>query len=127
MFDIDHFKLLNDTHGHIAGDSVLRELANQLQSKIREGDIICRYGGEEFTVILPGASLDITRLRAEALRKRVEEMVIDYQGRRLDAITISLGLACFPLHGKRWGEVLQCADKALYAAKNAGRNQVALA
>jgi diguanylate cyclase (GGDEF)-like protein len=127
MFDVDHFKQLNDTHGHAAGDYVLRALAQMLIAHIREGDIVCRYGGEEFIVILPGASLEITRDRAEALRKLVAEVVIDYVGRSSAGVTISLGVACFPAHGSTSEEVLQRADKALYAAKKAGRNQVVLA
>jgi diguanylate cyclase (GGDEF)-like protein/PAS domain S-box-containing protein len=124
MFDVDHFKRLNDTHGHDAGDAVLRTLGSLLQTHVREGDIACRYGGEEFVIALPGASLAITRERANELRKLTEKLTSFIPGRSIDKVTISLGAAAYPNHGATWQEVIQAADKALYKAKQGGRNRV---
>ena len=124
VFDVDHFKRLNDTHGHDAGDAVLRALGALLQSHVREGDIACRYGGEEFVIALPGASIAIVRERAESLRQATEKLASLIPGRSVDMVTISLGAAAFPDHGASWREVIQAADKALYRAKQNGRNRV---
>lgn len=124
VFDVDHFKRLNDTHGHDAGDAVLRALGSMLQTHVREGDIACRYGGEEFVIALPGASLAITRERAEELRKLTEKLTSLLPGRSIEKVTISLGAAAYPIHGASWQEVIQAADKALYRAKQGGRNRV---
>ncbi len=124
VFDVDHFKRLNDTHGHDAGDAVLRALGSLLQTHVREGDIACRYGGEEFVIALPGASLAITRERANELRKLTEKLTSFIPGRSIDKVTISLGAAAYPNHGATWQEVIQAADKALYKAKQGGRNRV---
>ena len=127
MIDLDHFRRFNNTFGHEAGDLVLRDLGKFLQSNIRKEDVACRYGGEEFTLILPGAPMDITEKRAETLRTLVQELEIYYNGRPLDSITLSLGVASFPEHGGTGETVLQAADAALYAAKRAGRNKVSTA
>jgi len=124
MIDVDHFKTFNDTFGHEAGDAVLRDLGGILQRHVRGSDIPCRYGGEEFTIVLPEASLDIGRQRAEMLRDAVRELRLVHDGKSLGAVTLSLGVACFPDHGRRREHLLQAADAALYEAKNAGRNQV---
>ncbi len=124
MFDVDHFKRLNDAHGHDAGDAVLRALGSLLQTHVREGDIACRYGGEEFVIALPGASLAITRERANELRKLTEKFTAFIPGRSMEKVTISLGAAAYPEHGATWQEVIQAADKALYRAKQGGRNRV---
>lgn len=124
VFDVDHFKRLNDTHGHDAGDAVLRALGSLLQTHVREGDIACRYGGEEFVIALPGASLAITRERANELRKLTEKLTSFIPGRSIEKVTISLGAAAYPNHGATWQEVIQAADKALYRAKQGGRNRV---
>ena len=124
VFDVDHFKRLNDTHGHDAGDAVLRALGALLQSQVREGDIACRYGGEEFVIALPGASIAIVRERAESLRLATEKLASLIPGRSVEMVTISLGAAAFPDHGASWQEVIQAADKALYRAKQNGRNRV---
>lgn len=127
MLDIDHFKQFNDTYGHDAGDALLRELGSFLRTQVREGDTACRYGGEEFTLILPGTDFESCRLRAETLRRKVAGVEIEYHGRKLGPITLSLGIAIYPQHGRSWREVLKAADRALYRAKKSGRNRVALA
>lgn len=127
MLDVDHFKRFNDTFGHDAGDVVLRELGLFLQNNIRRSDIACRYGGEELTVILPGASLEQITLRAEQLRQGVKSLKLVYQGQSLGNITLSLGVACFPQHGDSGKEVIHVADSALYQAKRLGRDRVVAA
>jgi diguanylate cyclase (GGDEF)-like protein len=127
MLDIDHFKHLNDVHGHDAGDQVLRAFAESVRRQIREEDIACRYGGEEFTVIMPGASIPIAAARAELLRAGLARLEIDYQGRPLGQITVSAGVAAFPKDGPTTMAVLQSADQALLHAKSEGRNRVVLA
>lgn len=126
MIDIDHFKRFNDSYGHAAGDAVLRGIGSLLRAHIREGDIPCRYGGEEFTLILPQTTLETARARAEQLRESAARLRVEYEGRSL-AVTLSLGVACFPGHGASWQEVLQTADGALYHAKRQGRNRVVAA
>ncbi len=124
MIDVDHFKTFNDTFGHEAGDAVLRDLGGILQRHVRGGDIACRYGGEEFTIVLPEANLEIGRQRAEMLREAVRELRLVHDGKSLGAITMSMGVACFPDHGRRRDQLLQAADAALYEAKDGGRNRV---
>jgi diguanylate cyclase (GGDEF)-like protein/PAS domain S-box-containing protein len=124
MIDVDHFKRFNDTWGHEAGDLVLRELSQFLQKSIRGSDIACRYGGEELTLIFPEMSLEETYKRAEELRKGVKEFNLKYHESSLGAITISLGVASFPQHGKTSNALIQLADAALYRAKYEGRDRV---
>jgi diguanylate cyclase (GGDEF)-like protein len=126
MMDVDHFKSFNDTFGHEAGDAVLRDLGGILQRHVRGGDIACRYGGEEFTIVLPEADLEIGRQRAETLRDAARELRLVHDGKSLGAVTLSLGVACFPENGRRREHLLQAADAALYEAKNGGRNRVVL-
>jgi diguanylate cyclase (GGDEF)-like protein len=127
MLDIDHFKRLNDTFGHDAGDYALRELAHHLEASFRAGDVICRYGGEEFTVLLPEASPEHTRQRAEILCAHIRNLALEYRGQPLGSLTVSIGLAAFPIHGESGPSLIQKADAALYQAKRAGRDRVALA
>ncbi|MEN6621900.1 MAG: diguanylate cyclase [Smithella sp.] len=127
MLDLDHFKRFNNTFGHKAGDLVLQELGRYLQNSIRKEDIACRYGGEEFTLILPGASLEVTKKRAEMLQQDIQNLHIDYNGQILSNITLSQGVAIYPDHGQTGEAVIQAADHALYKAKRAGRKQVKLA
>lgn len=124
MIDVDHFKNFNDTFGHEAGDAVLRDLGGILQRHVRGGDIACRYGGEEFIVVLPEADIGIGCQRAEMLKEAARDLRLVHDGKSLGAVTLSLGVACFPEHGRRREHLLQAADMALYAAKNSGRNQV---
>lgn len=127
MLDIDHFKHFNDTFGHEAGDIVLRELGNFFKTQIRGGDFACRYGGEEFTLIFPEMSRANVFQRAEKLREGVKNLHVEYQGRKLGAITISLGIALFPEHGTTGRTLLQAADAALYEAKHTGRDRIIFA
>ena len=127
MLDIDHFKSFNDRFGHAAGDELLRALATLTLGHLRAGDIACRYGGEEFLLILPEATLDAAMRRAEDLRQRVKSLEVKYQEKALGPVTISLGVAVYPDHG-RTRELLQAAaDAALYAAKAGGRDRVVAA
>jgi diguanylate cyclase (GGDEF)-like protein/PAS domain S-box-containing protein len=127
LIDLDHFKNFNDAFGHDAGDAVLRETGLLLTKCIRAEDFVCRYGGEEFVVILPTANLEATLVRAEALRMRMRELTILYQGKSMGMITISAGVAVFPDHGTTSRDVIAAADAALYEAKRNGRDQVAAA
>lgn len=127
MLDIDHFKRFNDTFGHEAGDALLRELGSFLNKQIRGGDFACRYGGEEFALIFPEVSLKDIRQRAEKLREEIKNLSAQHNGRILESITLSLGVALFPDHGTIGKELLQAADAALYEAKHKGRDRVVIA
>ncbi|MEW6492886.1 MAG: diguanylate cyclase [Cyanobacteriota bacterium] len=127
VIDIDHFKQFNDTFGHEAGDAVLREVGHFLRTNIRSSDIACRYGGEEFLLILPEASLEATRQRAEQLREGVKKLMVQYRHQTLGAIAISVGVACFPEQGLTGEAVILAADMALYQAKGTGRDRVVVA
>ncbi|MDP2046614.1 MAG: GGDEF domain-containing protein [Deltaproteobacteria bacterium] len=127
MMDLDHFKDFNDIFGHTAGDALLSAVANVITTGIRAEDIACRYGGEEFLLIMPGASLETTRERAENLRQSLKNLQVKYQGQLLKSTTISLGVAIFPDHGLTAEEVIAAADAALYRAKQAGRDRVEIA
>jgi diguanylate cyclase (GGDEF)-like protein len=122
--DLDHFKRLNDSHGHDMGDAVLRRVGELLRTATRAGDIACRMGGEEFAVILPGASPEATRYRAESIRSAFQEMRFDYEGREVGPFTLSAGVSSLPPTSLDWADALRQADRALYAAKAAGRNRV---
>lgn len=124
MLDVDRFKSFNDTHGHEAGDAVLRELGLFLRNNVRGGDIACRYGGEELTLILPEASLEVTRQRAEQIRHGIKHLNVRRDSQSLGAITVSIGVASFPEHGSSGTDVIQAADRALYRAKELGRDRV---
>ena len=126
MLDIDYFKHFNDMYGHAAGDAVLRELGSFLGSQIRAEDIACRYGGEEFALIMPDAFIEIARQRAEKIRTEAKHLQIRHHGRLLGSITLSLGVAEFPTQGPSGDALLRSADAALYRAKKAGRDQVVL-
>jgi len=127
MIDLDHFKKFNDTYGHDAGDAVLREIAVSLTKGIRAEDFVCRFGGEEFVVILPTADLASSQARAERLRLKTKELTMLHQGRSMGMITISVGVAAFPEHGESPKELMAAADAALYEAKRGGRDQVVTA
>jgi len=122
--DIDHFKRINDTLGHGAGDIVLRRVGLLLQGFVRQSDIACRVGGEEFSVLLPEASMQIATQRAEEIRKAVQELQLKYEDHDLSGITISLGVAVFPDHGTTEEALIRAADQALYDAKYRGRDRV---
>lgn len=127
MIDIDHFKKINDTHGHKTGDVILVAVAKALMDNVRGGDIVCRFGGEEFAIVLPGANLGITKGRAEALRSIVEQIKFAGVINSVGPVTISLGAAIYPDHGESEEALLKAADMALYAAKGAGRNRTMVA
>jgi diguanylate cyclase (GGDEF)-like protein/PAS domain S-box-containing protein len=127
MIDIDHFKRFNDTYGHAAGDALLRELGQFLQRHIRGEDIACRYGGEEFTLIMPDASREVAQQRAEQLRQATSQLRLQGIAQFLDAITLSIGVAIYPEHGRTIDIVLRAADDALYRAKREGRDRVIVA
>lgn len=127
MVDVDHFKQFNDTFGHEAGDVVLREVAENLRMGVRGEDIACRYGGEEFVIIMPEISGPAAMERAELLRQRVEQLAPRFHGQPLRQVTISIGLALSPQHSDVSEQLLRAADRALYAAKHRGRNRVVLA
>ena len=123
MIDLDHFKRVNDTYGHAAGDEVLRTLAATLKVGARESDIICRYGGEEFLIALPQMSLEHAMPRVEAWRLSLAGTTVMY-GELAICVTLSAGIAGFPEHGGDAEKLISYADEALYQAKNAGRNRV---
>jgi diguanylate cyclase (GGDEF)-like protein/PAS domain S-box-containing protein len=127
MLDLDHFKRFNDTFGHAAGDTILRELGNLLQSQLRGEDIACRYGGEEFALIILDAPLAVVMQRAEQLRAAVRQLNVTYWEQSLGTVTLSLGVAVYPQHGVTTEELLRASDTALYQAKAAGRNRVVTA
>jgi diguanylate cyclase (GGDEF)-like protein/PAS domain S-box-containing protein len=127
MLDLDHFKKFNDTFGHEAGDSLLRALGKYLLAQVRHEDVACRYGGEEFVLILPEAPLQAVVARAEAIRLGVLQLQLSQQGQLLESTSVSLGVAMFPEHGVSGENLLQAADNAMYQAKMAGRNRVVVA
>lgn len=127
MIDVDHFKTYNDEYGHEVGDRVLCELADLMQLKLRDSDVACRYGGEEFILIMPGAENEIVHKRAEHIRQVIESHEINHKGNVLTEITVSIGIACYPEHGEANEDLIKRADTALYSAKETGRNKVVLA
>jgi diguanylate cyclase (GGDEF)-like protein len=124
MFDIDHFKKINDTFGHLAGDAVLRQLGQLVRTKVRRDDTIARVGGEEFGVILPEVDLEGGRVLAEKLRKAVEEAVFRFETTHLP-VTISAGVAAYDPSSPEGTDPVKRADDKLYDAKRGGRNRVA--
>jgi diguanylate cyclase (GGDEF)-like protein len=124
VVDADHFKRLNDTFGHDAGDLALKEIARTLKDNIRASDLAWRYGGEEFVVLLNNAGLPGARERAELMRAALARLDLRHQGRCLGSVTASLGVGVFPDHGSDVETLIRAADAALYQAKAAGRNRV---
>jgi diguanylate cyclase (GGDEF)-like protein len=123
MLDLDHFKKLNDTYGHPAGDAVLRHAAGVLRKQLRQGDVAARFGGEEFAVILPDTDEPGALHLADRVREAVQQARLVHSGARL-AVTVSVGAAVWPHHAQEPDTLLDAADRALYAAKEAGRNRV---
>jgi diguanylate cyclase (GGDEF)-like protein len=127
MMDIDHFKHFNDTFGHDAGDTLLRELGVFLRSQVRGEDIACRYGGEEFAIVMPDTTLEVIHQRAEKLREGIKHLNVMSRGKMLGSVSISAGVATFPEHGGTGEAVIRTADAALFKAKQAGRDRVTVA
>ena len=125
MMDIDHFKDVNDTYGHEAGDLVLKTLAETVTKQSRQGDFVCRFGGEEFVLVMPNINIDIAKERVNSLHKSISSLYITF-GRFNINITMSMGISWYPKHGETKEDLLRTSDRALYAAKNAGRNRVAV-
>ena len=125
MLDIDGFKQFNDSFGHGPGDSILREFADILRERLRKSDISCRYGGDEFVLVMPDSPLADTQERVEQIRKFLKGIQKKHLGTQsLDLITLSAGIALMPEHGTTEKELLRAADEALYSAKNAGRDRI---
>ncbi len=127
MMDIDYLKRFNDTYGHDAGDMMLRALGNFLQQNIRKGDVACRFGGDEFVLIMPGASAMIAKGRSELLVRDVQTIKLTYSDKGLGSISASFGVAVFPSHGNSAATLIKAADTALLLAKKKGRSQVVMA
>lgn len=124
MLDVDHFKRLNDTFGHDAGDAVLKAVAQAVKAVVRKADIVCRYGGEEFIVVLPECAAGMAMERAEAIRKAIESTHVTHGGQELPTVTASFGVATHPGCGVDEDTLVRAADAALYVAKRRGRNNV---
>jgi diguanylate cyclase (GGDEF)-like protein/PAS domain S-box-containing protein len=125
MMDIDHFKKVNDTYGHEAGDLVLKTLADLVKSQSRQGDFVCRFGGEEFVLVMPNINIEVARERVTSLHKSIESLNIPFGHFNLN-ITMSMGISWYPKHGETKENLIRAADKALYSAKNRGRNRIAV-
>lgn len=124
MVDIDHFKRFNDTFGHQAGDAVLGRVGRILAAHVRKGDIACRYGGEEFTLLLRGAGVKDAVVRAERIREAVKNTTVTHQGMTMGPVTLSCGVAGFPSDGRTAKDILRAADAALLRAKRRGRDRI---
>ena len=124
IIDIDFFKKFNDTFGHQSGDAVLRQVAQTLKKNVRATDIVCRYGGEEMSIILPNTGKDEAFSTAQKICERVASKKFRLTGDKETHVTISLGVATFPFDGDTAPAIIESADKRLYTAKNSGRNQV---
>jgi diguanylate cyclase (GGDEF)-like protein/PAS domain S-box-containing protein len=127
FMDLDHFKRFNDTFGHDAGDLVLRSVADLFRRFFRADDVICRYGGEEFGVILPESSAEHAALRANKLRAEIKKLDLRNKNQPLGIVTLSIGVAAFPMHSSGGDELLKVADRCLYKSKAAGRDLVTVA
>ena len=126
MLDMDNLKIYNDTWGHAAGDAALQQLGSVLLNHVRREDIACRYGGDVFILIMPDATPQITLQRAELIARRAWWTYLQLDGHSLPAVTLSLGVAVFPKHGKTSTAVLKAVDTALYRARHACRNCVCM-
>ena len=123
MIDIDHFKQVNDTYGHEAGDAMLKSVAKLLAGNSRRGDFACRFGGEEFLLVMPNIHMAVAYARTETLRTSLNALQVPY-GQFVLSATFSMGIACYPDHGDNRESLLRAVDKAMYAAKEAGRDHI---
>jgi diguanylate cyclase (GGDEF)-like protein len=123
MFDLDHFKKINDVHGHLAGDFVLKELARVVQGRIRRDEVFARYGGEEFAIILPETDLAGSTALADSIREKIQEHSFVFQNDQI-WVTISVGVATLEESDKTSTDLIKRADERLFEAKRAGRNRV---
>jgi diguanylate cyclase (GGDEF)-like protein len=126
MLDIDHFKRFNDQFGHSAGDEVLKQVSGLFRRFTRAEDILCRYGGEEFAIIMPDITTQAAVARAERLRQEVSQLSQQPRNQKFEVISISVGVALYPQDGTSSADLLGRADEALYRAKRAGRDKVVL-
>jgi diguanylate cyclase (GGDEF)-like protein len=126
MLDLDHFKHFNDTFGHQVGDILLKEVAGVIKARVRAGDLACRYGGEEFSLIIAEADVQGTRKCVEAIRDAVKHLSLHNRGQTLGTITVSAGIAMYPAHGENAEQLVRAADEALYRAKKAGRDRISV-
>ncbi len=124
ILDIDHFKNFNDEYGHEAGDAVLRSIGQLLQTQVRGSDVACRFGGEEFVILMPNAPLESAKARGKQILEAIRGQEIPHQGRLLPSVTASLGVAEFPIHARDTEGILDAADNALYIAKRSGRDRM---
>lgn len=127
LIDLDHFKQVNDTYGHDAGDALLQAVAALLGDHVRSGDIVARHGGEEFFMMLPGIPLPPLEQRGEMLRKAIHALQVTHNGQDLGSRSCSIGIAVYPTHGSDSTGLIKAADQALYQAKESGRNCVVIA
>jgi diguanylate cyclase (GGDEF)-like protein len=127
LVDLDHFKLVNDRHGHPAGDVVLREIGRVLPMSLRPADVVCRYGGEEFCIVLPDADGSGAEKALTSLAARLRDLRVPWNGATLGGFTFSAGVAVLGAHGNSFADLLHAADRSLYEAKNAGRDRILVA
>src|SRR5258708_5820319 len=122
MLDLDHFKHFNDTFGHQVGDILLKEVAGVIKSRVRAGDLACRYGGEEFSLIVAEVDTEGTQKCVESIREAIKHLSLHHRGQTLGTITVSAGIATYPAHADDSEDLMRAADEALYRAKKAGRD-----
>ena len=124
MLDLDHFKHFNDTYGHQVGDFLLKEVSAVIKDRVRAGDVACRYGGEEFSLILAEVDIEGARKCTESIREAIRHLSLNHRGQTLGTVTVSAGIAVCPMHGDTPEDLIHAADEALYRAKKAGRDRI---
>jgi diguanylate cyclase (GGDEF)-like protein len=126
MLDLDHFKHFNDTFGHQVGDILLKEVAGVIKGRVRAGDLACRYGGEEFSLIVAEVDTEGTHKCVESIRESIKHLSLHHRGQTLGTITVSAGIATYPAHAENSEDLIRAADDALYQAKKAGRDRIVI-